>query len=197
MVKVFDNKIRRQARRQERRIKKIRKMQDDLSSYGGKLLTSDEMQTAFKQTHHTVSTVGDHTIRVARMSLKICYALRKLHIPMDIPAVVAGSLSHDLGILGRDEKFESMRQCSVQHPVDSVEVAGKIVGDLPPKTNDIIYRHMWPVGGTKPPNSLEGAVVSVADKLATFVDFAKGYQQKRQVFREVFRELILREKQNE
>lgn len=193
-MKLGGSNLRRQARRQERRIRKMRRVQDDLSNYGGKILTSDEMENAFRQTHHTVSTVGDHTIRVARMSLNMSYFLRKLHIPMDIPAVVTGALSHDLGILGRDDKFDSMRQCSVQHPVDSVKVAGKIVGDLPPKTSDIIARHMWPVGGTKPPNSLEGAVVSMADKVATFVDFAKGCQQKRQVFRDVFRELTHREK---
>lgn len=181
-------------RRQEIRIRKNQRVQADLARYGGRILKSDEMEHAFRQTHHTVSTVGEHTIRVAKTSLKICYALHKIRIPTDIAAVVTGALSHDLGILGRDEKFETMRQCSVQHPVDSVEVARNIVGELPDKTNDIIARHMWPVGGTKPPNSLEGAVVSMADKIATVVDFAKGCQQKRLGLKDTIQDKILREK---
>ena len=64
----------------------------------------------------------------------------------------------------------------------------------PDKTNDIIARHMWPVGGTKPPNSLEGAVVSMADKIATVVDFAKGCQQKRLGLKDTIQDKILREK---
>ena len=146
----------------------------DLLYYGSDILKSDEMKKAFSQTHHNWSTVGDHTIRAAEASLAICYTLDRLHIRTDIPAVVTGSLCHDLGILGRDRKYASGRECCRQHPADSVTVARKLVKDLPEKTSDIIERHMWPCGKSKFPNSLEGIIVSAADKYAAVKDFGHG-----------------------
>ncbi len=167
----------------KKRIRKLRekqkeKIRKDLEKYGSRILDSDEMQQAFYQTHHTRSTVGEHTRRVAEKSLKICYALEKLHIRTDIPAVVAGSLCHDLGILGREEKYESDQECYRQHPADSIEVARKLVDDLPEKTQDIIERHMWPTVKSKAPNSLEGVIVSAADKVAAVEDFFQGSKTK-------------------
>lgn len=165
------------------RIQKLRerqkeKIQKDLEQYGNEILNSEEMRQAFQQRHHTRSTVGEHSQRVAKKSLDICYALDKLHIRTDIPAVVAGSLCHDLGILGRDEKYESDRECYRQHAADSIEVARKLVNDLPEKTPGIIERHMWPTAGSKVPNSLEGAIVSAADKIAAVEDFIRGSKIK-------------------
>lgn len=168
-----------------------------MSRYGDKILNSDEMRLAFRQKHHTLSTVGDHTLRVAMVSLGICYALHRLHIEADIPAVVTGSLCHDLGILGRDEKYASYKECSAQHPSDSVEVAIRLVGELPKKTTDIINRHMWPAGKSKPPNSLEAAIVSTADKIAAVEDFVEGYREKRPGIRGVVREMRRRKKTKE
>ena len=152
--------------------------QKDLQLYGNKILRSEEMRRAFQQKHHKLSTVGDHTMRVALASLGLCYALRKLHIATDIPAVVTGSLCHDLGILGREKKYGSQEECLRQHPADSVETARKLVGELSEKTEDAISRHMWPFAGSKPPNSLEGAIGSMADKIATFEDYAEAIRRK-------------------
>ena len=177
-------------RRQKRkRHSKRERIQEDLSLYGGGILNSEEMRRAFRQKHHTLSTVGGHTLRVARKSLAICYALRRLHIKTDIPAVVTGSLCHDLGILGRERKYDSPKECSRQHPADSLEVARKLVGELPEKTEDIISHHMWPVGRSEPPRSLEAAIVSAADKLAAVEDFVEGYGEKRPGIRGVVREI--------
>ena len=180
-------------RKREARREAIEK---ELAQYGSKILNSEEMKRAFAQKHHTLSTVGDHTMRVAKTSLAICHALRKLHIKTDIPAVVTGSLCHDLGILGRNEKFRSSKECSRQHPVDSVEIAEKLTGELPEKTADIITRHMWPVGKAKMPNSLEGAIVSAADKIAAIEDFVEGYGEKRPGIKGVIREAINRKKES-
>ncbi len=154
------------------------RIQRDLQRYGEKILRSDEMQQAFHQKHHILSTVGDHTLRVARASLGICYTLRRLKVSTDIPAVVTGSLCHDLGILGRKEKYESNQECLRQHPGDSVETARKLVGELPNKTEDMISRHMWPFAGSKPPNSLEAAIISTADKIATIEDYVEAIRRK-------------------
>ncbi len=180
--------IRKQSRREA--------MHEDLMLYGGKILNSEEMQRAFTQKHHTLSSVGTHTMRVAMTSLAICYALKKLHIKTDISSVVTGSLCHDLGILGRNEKYHSSGECSRQHPLDSVEIANKLTGGLSDKEADIIARHMWPVGKSKPPNSLEGAIVSAADKVAAVEDFVEGCEEKRPGIKGVIREIRNRGKES-
>lgn len=164
----------RKERRKEKKKERKEKIRGDLERFGREILDSDEMEQAYRQTHHIRSTVGEHTRRVAEKSLAICYALEKLRLRPDVPAVVAASLCHDLGILGRDEKYDSERECRRKHPADSIEVARRLVNDLPEKTQDIIERHMWPSAGSRMPNSLEGAIVSAADKAAAVEDFIRG-----------------------
>ena len=132
------------------------------------------MRLAFAQKHHTRSTLAEHTLRTAAASLTICYVLNRLHVRTDIPAVVRGALCHDLGMLGRDEKYANRGELESRHPADSVEVARELVEDLNGKTADIIERHMWPAGHSKAPNSLEGVIVSAADKYAAVKDFVRG-----------------------
>ncbi len=159
----------------ERRKEQIRQ---ELESYGSGILDSDEMREAYRQTHHTRCTVGEHTRRVAEHSLVICHALERLRIRTDIPAVVTGALCHDLGILGRDRKYASEKECLRRHSADSVLEAQKLIGELPEKTRDIIERHMWPTAQSKAPRSLEGMIVSVADKAAAVEDFIQGSKVK-------------------
>ena len=59
-----------------------------------------------------------------------------------------------------------------------MEVARGIVGEMPEKTEDIIERHMWPAGESEAPNSIEGVVVSVADKYSAVKDIVKGSEVK-------------------
>ena len=168
----YESTIHRQIR--EKREDRKDRIKNDLEKYGSDVLASEEMKQAFEQTHHQWSTVGEHTFRVAFTSVMICYALKKLNIKVNIPAVVIGALCHDLGILGRSEKYSSAKECSAEHPKDSVEIARGLVDDLPEKTEDIIERHMWPIGESRVPNSLEGVVVSVADKYSAVKDIVKG-----------------------
>ena len=77
-----------------------------------------------------------------------------------------------------------------------MEIAQKLTGELSDKTADIIERHMWPVGKAKPPNSLEAAIVSTADKIAAVEDFVEGYEQQRPGIKGVVREIKKRKKEN-
>ena len=162
----------------EKRKNRKERIKNDIDSFGGDILSSDELKEAYDQTHHMWSTVGEHTLRVTASSVMICYALRKLGIKANIPAVVIGSLCHDLGILKRDEKYESKKECYREHPADSVKVAKELVPDLTEHSADIIERHMWPGGSSKLPNSVEGMIVSVADKYAAVKDIVKGSEVK-------------------
>lgn len=172
----YESTIHKQIR--EKREDRKERIKGDLMLYGSDVLKSEEMKKAFEQTHHQWTTVGEHTFRVAFSSVMICYALRKLNIKVSIPAVVIGALCHDLGILGRNEKFSSAKECSREHPKDSVEVARGLVSEMPEKTEDIIERHMWPAGDSEVPNSIEGVVVSVADKYSAVKDLVKGSEIK-------------------
>ena len=156
------------------RNRKVECLLRDLELYGNDVLRSDEMKQAYEQTHHMWSTVGEHTLRVAMSSVMICYALKKLHIKVNIPAVVIGSLCHDLGMLGRREKYSSASESNREHPKESVTVARDLMGELPEKTEEIIEQHMWPLGDSKAPDSIESAVVSVADKYTAVKDLVKG-----------------------
>lgn len=49
---------------------------------------------------------------------------------------------------------------------------------MPEKTEEIIERHMWPLGESEAPNSIEGVVVSVADKYSAVKDIVKGSEVK-------------------
>lgn len=172
----------------DKRDNRKERIKADIERYGGEILESGEMQEAYDQTHHLWSTVGEHTLRVTLSSVMICYALNKLKIKANVPAVVIGALCHDLGMLGRKEKYSSDREASREHPADSVRVAKELVEDLSDKSADIIERHMWPAGNSKAPNSLEGVVVSVADKYSAVKDLVKGSDVKNTGVRNVAHE---------
>ena len=173
----YESTIHRQIR--EKREDRKERIKSDLQLYGDEVLKSEEMKEAFQQTHHRWSTVGEHTFRVAFSSVMICYLLKKLDIKVSVPAVVIGALCHDLGILGRDDKYTSSKEMSREHPKESVTVARGLVDDMPEKTEDIIERHMWPMGQSKAPNSIEGVIVSVADKYNAVKDVIKGSEVKQ------------------
>ena len=141
-----------------------------LRIYGGSILRSPEFRTAMNQTHHNFTTVGDHTIRVARTSIRLCNLLNKMHIKTNVSDVVVGSLCHDLGILGRDTCFKNRKECYHEHPVRSLDVARRLVPDINYNTEKIIRCHMWPLTLTRVPTSRESLIVSVADKYAAIGD---------------------------
>ena len=173
----YETTIHKQIR--EKREDRKERIRTDIERYGDEVHNSEEMKEAFSQTHHQWSTVGEHTLRVAFASLMLSYALKKMDVKVNIPAVVVGALCHDLGILGRKEKFISAKEMSREHPKESVTVARELVSEMPEKTEDIIERHMWPAGQSKAPNSIEGAIVSVADKYSAVKDIVKGSDVKK------------------
>lgn len=139
----------------------------DLMRYGRDIIISDIFVSGFDQTHHYYTTVADHTLNVALTSLEMVYRLERLHIRLDKRPIVAGALCHDLGIIGRHEKYKNNAVCCQLHPLDSVKVARTLLADLDPKTRKIISRHMFPMTPL-PPTSLAGWVVDIADTVSTY-----------------------------
>lgn len=148
-----------------------------LNRYGKSIMHSEEFKQAMNQCHHKRSSVGMHTMRVVAASIWVCYLLKKIHVHTDSEAVVKGALCHDLGILGRDEKFESNKECYREHPEESVEVAKELIPNLSTKAEAIIRTHMWPVT-TEAPTCKEGVIVSLADKVVAIRDFCSFGQSR-------------------
>ena len=96
--------------------------------YGRDILGSDEFRETFSQTHHMDTTVGDHTLGVAAEAVRICL---KYHQTDDgtLKNAVVSSLCHDLGIIGRDEKYKNNVQCLIRHPIDSIEAYKSVTGE--------------------------------------------------------------------
>ena len=115
----------------EKRENRKERIKADIELYGREVLESEEMKQAYDQTHHLWSTVAEHTLRVTASSVLICYVLRKLHINVNIPAVVIAALCHDLGMLDRSEKFSSDKEARRDHAEESVKVAHEILDDMP------------------------------------------------------------------
>ena len=60
-------------------------------TYGAEVLDSPEFRKAKEQKHHHVTTVGDHSLGVAYVSVKICRFLNAMHIKTDTESIVRGS----------------------------------------------------------------------------------------------------------
>lgn len=146
--------------------KEIKKV---LYDEGKDILRSEAFAQAGKQVHHKRTTVRDHTLRVAAASIEIGRTLRRFGINTNEHSIVVGALCHDLGILGRDEKYKNDRECWKKHPYDSELEAEKLVKNLDDRTRKVIRYHMWPLN-LHPPVSKEGFIVMMADKYESFRD---------------------------
>lgn len=144
----------------------------DVCAVGSDVLGSRYFAEAMLQKHHGRTTVGEHSMRVACTGLQISRLLEKMHVEVDEKAVIRSGLCHDLGILGRSEKFRNNRECCWRHPIDSVDVANYILQDLTEKEADGISNHMWPLTG-KRPTYLEGMILTIADKYSSMLDTVK------------------------
>ena len=138
----------------------------DVLNYGRDILCTDVFVKALEQTHHKKTTVGSHSTSVAVIALRMCRRINCRVLHPDERMVVLAALTHDLGIVGRHEKYSGKFQTYVRHPRDSVMIAKDLLPDMNKKFYRTISRHMFPLT-VLPPTSLEGLIVSLADKWAS------------------------------
>lgn len=136
-----------------------------IHQYGNGIMSTPMFQKALEQKHHYRTTVGDHSVNVAYYSLMISALLVHIGIRINERAIVRASLCHDFGILGRDRKFHNNKECCVQHPIDSLEIAKKMLPDISDLEKDCIRYHMFPLMCPHP-HHREGWIITVADKIA-------------------------------
>ncbi len=140
-----------------------------IKEYGRDIISSDIFAKANRQTHHNTTTVGKHSLRVAWSTVKICEFLIRHGIKIDERSAVRAALMHDLGIIGRHEKFSNSYDTSRRHPKESLLIADKIEPQMSEGMRQAIERHMFPVFA-KPPTRPEAIVVCIADKIGALGD---------------------------
>ena len=153
----------------ERKVTAQEKALRDVYHYGEDIVCTDIFKEAMMQTHHKKTTVGDHSTSVAVIALRMCRRLNYKVLRLDERRVVLAALTHDLGIVGRDEKYSGKFQTYVRHPKDSAKIAMTLLPDMNKKFYRTISRHMFPLT-ILPPSSVEGVIISVADKWAAIKD---------------------------
>ena len=145
----------------------------EIRARGGDILQSPEFREAMRQKHHLRASVGMHSIRVTQTCLRMADVLEKFGLQPDRQSLITAGLCHDLGMLGRGSKFASTAEQNRQHPLDSVDSARKLRPDMDDKTRESIERHMFPLT-PRPPRSLEGVILNIADKYVSVKDLIMG-----------------------
>lgn len=132
--------------------------------YGRDIICSDAFQKTFEQVHHKCMTVGDHMLSVTAEAVRLCLPPRQAD-DKTLKGIVTASLCHDLGIMGRAEKYNNNAQCFVRHPTDSILAYKALTGEDDIRIIDAINCHMFPL---KPrmPRYREGWVLTWADKVS-------------------------------
>ena len=140
-----------------------------IKRFGNDILKSEEFEAALTQTHHHRSSVGDHSIMTARAGLTMCNLMKKAGVHIDQRKVVRISLLHDLGMLGRDERYRNNFMCGYLHPKNSAVTAQKLWSDIDRKSVRAIESHMWPLSPCMP-RSKEAVILCLADKVTAIGD---------------------------
>ena len=167
--------------------KTINQISEEILQYGGPVLRSDAFRAAAHETHHLKGNLADHILNVTIAGVFLCHRLKNRQIEVNEKAVIIACLCHDLGMVGRNEKYESRLKSWQQHPEESLKQAKEICPDLDEKTSKAITTHMWPITG-KAPCSREGRIVLAADKYASLIDwisFVRGIPWQKEIIETV------------
>jgi uncharacterized protein len=140
--------------------------EDIIIKHGSGIIGSELFAETFLQKHHVVFNVGDHLLGVTAEAVSYCIKNSLTEEPF-LDNVVKACLCHDLGIMGRREKFNNDFQCLIWHPIDSVSVYRKVTGEDNEVVVDSILSHMFPLK-LRVPKYKEGWILIRADKKAAY-----------------------------
>ena len=122
----------------------------DIVKYGKEILLSDIFRKTAVQRHHVQSTVMEHTMNVCIIAVKLCRDQMRKGVLLNEKDLVQAALCHDLGMVGRENKYKNALETCKRHPIDSAEIAKDIVPDLSPNAEQMILSHMWPLSTLAP-----------------------------------------------
>ena len=159
-----------------RRISK-REMKRLVENYGRDVLQSESFLSSDSQRQHFHTSVAKHSKQVAFKTLRICRMMSAIGVKVDEKTAVRAALCHDLGLVGKDQKYNNDMDSLRSHPAESLRIAQNIYPGMDSRMEQAILRHMWPIT-FRFPSSPEGLAVSVADKLTSAADIISGIKRK-------------------
>lgn len=124
------------------------------------ILNIDTVKKLLQYRHHKYSTVFDHSMAVARLSIYYANLLEKLHIKVDRKSLVRGALLHDYFLY---DWHTSSKWHGITHPKIAYMNAIRDF-DINNIEANIIKRHMFPLTPI-PPTKRESVIVCIADKV--------------------------------
>ena len=137
-----------------------RKVIDIVSQYGRDILTDDLYASQTNLIHHNGTSIYDHCLNVACLSVSIA---SRLHLDVDYRSLVRGALLHDFFLYDWHENRPFNHTWN--HPKVAFRNAEHVFGKLNNKERDIITKHMFP-GSIIPPKYLESWIVNIADDIS-------------------------------
>ncbi|MCR5587075.1 MAG: HD domain-containing protein [Lachnospiraceae bacterium] len=141
----------------------------EVNRLGASILETEEFQRAYDEIHHKATSVASHSMDVACTGVRICRILNKFNVKVNREDMVKSALCHDLGMLERNDRYATTKECHRLHPEESAKLAEVLISDYNENIDDAIRNHMWPMAGSRP-KSREGKVITVADKYCAFKD---------------------------
>ena len=178
------------SRRRKKKQLRDERISRDVLRCGGSILRSEYFKKAAFETHHLRSSVYDHSLTVCITAVQICLVLRKIGLRINEKDLIQASLCHDLGMVGRSQKFHRSFEAWRGHANDSAFIAQKLIPELSENAECMIRTHMWPVSGSYP-RSREAFILNAADKYASIADwvyFLTGRRTGGQIRSELERE---------
>lgn len=131
-----------------------------IKTYGLEVLKSKNFRKERKFIQHGNVTTYEHSVRVAKMSVRLAKFLR---IKADMRSLVRGALLHDYFLYDWHIEKTSSGLHGFSHAATALSNAKRDF-DVNAVESDIIARHMFPLN-IRPPKYKESWLVCAADKL--------------------------------
>lgn len=138
----------------------LRSIDDVIGDYGADILASDTMRLTQRYRQHGHTSIFEHSVRVACMSLRIA---RRLGLRVNERAMVRGALLHDYFLYDWHVRSGRPKWHGFRHAGAALRNASRDF-ELDGVEKDIIVKHMFPLN-IMPPVYRESVIVCIADKL--------------------------------
>ncbi len=152
---------------------------DIIKYYGKEILESENFKKEKQFIQHGNITVYEHSIAVAIKCIKLAI---KLNIPVDIEALVKGSLLHDYFLYDWHESDKSHRLHGFTHAKTALKNAERDF-KLSEIEKNMIYCHMFPLN-LRIPKYRESILLCIADKIVAtketvmpYINILANYQE--------------------
>lgn len=140
---------------------------NDIMEMGGDIVSSPRFAKAERVPHHNKEgNIAEHSLQTAGYALRLARWLNRHGASLSERDVVRASLLHDIGMTEDDVFLSPSRVKAKTHPLEGARIANEEFGASETQVEAILH-HMWPFCCLVPPHSIEGFVLTIADKLCS------------------------------